>query len=150
MCVVCLPRKTKQWRKANGAHVSAYARDYKEHNADAMKAATAAYREQNRDARRALCRRWKKENPHRNTAIQMKRHAGQMRRTPPWLTKAHYAEIDEMYRFAKVMERISGQKYHVDHITPLQGKTVSGLHVPWNLQALPAVENQRKSNTFTF
>lgn len=69
-----------------------------------------------------------------------------MNRAPLWLNQAHWAEIEGMYHFAKVMEQITGQKYHVDHIEPLQGRDVSGLHVPWNLRAIPARENMRKSN----
>lgn len=82
----------------------------------------------------------------RYTANEMKRIAAKKQRTPQWLNVAHHAEIEGAYHFAKVMERITGRKYHVDHIEPLQGADVSGLHVPWNLQVIPDRENFAKGN----
>ena len=60
------------------------------------------------------------------------------------LTKAEKAEIDGLYMFCRLF---SG--FEVDHIVPLNGKTVSGLHVPKNLQVLPIKENRKKGNKFT-
>jgi hypothetical protein len=69
----------------------------------------------------------------------MERRAKKLKATPGWLTAEQRKEMTEIYR-----NRPEG--YHVDHLVPLQGKNVTGLHVPWNLQYLPAVENIRKGN----
>lgn len=73
---------------------------------------------------------------------QSKYKAAKLQRTPKWLTEEDYKDILRIY-----LECPKG--YHVDHILPLQGELVSGLHVPNNLQYLPSVENISKSNKFT-
>lgn len=64
-------------------------------------------------------------------------------RTPTWSDKE---KIKEIYLQCKELEDFTGVKCHVDHIIPLRGKTVSGLHVPENLQILTAQDNLLKGN----
>lgn len=59
--------------------------------------------------------------------------------TPPWLTPEMIDEIEDIYESAKEGE-------HVDHMVPLKGDTVSGLHVPWNLEPINDKENMQKGN----
>ena len=71
-----------------------------------------------------------------------------MQATPSWLSGAEKAHIKRTYKLAALMEEITGEPYHVDHIIPLQGKNVCGLHVPQNLQVLKASLNLSKSNKY--
>jgi excisionase family DNA binding protein len=66
-------------------------------------------------------------------------------RRPPW---ANGEAIRAVYERAKSITRETGVPHHVDHIIPLQGEYVSGLHVEANLQVVPAVDNIRKRNKF--
>ena len=54
----------------------------------------------------------------------------------------------EMYELSHERTQETGISWHVDHIVPLQGRTVSGFHVWYNLQVIPAVINQRKNNHY--
>lgn len=66
--------------------------------------------------------------------------------TPKWLNQDQLSHIEYFYWLARDLELSSGQKYHVDHVVPLKHKQVCGLHVPWNLQILPADINISKGN----
>lgn len=72
-----------------------------------------------------------------------KRQAAELQRVPLW---ADHAKIRAVYREALRITKATGISHHVDHIIPLQGKNVSGLHVENNLQILTATDNIRKNN----
>ena len=67
-----------------------------------------------------------------------------MSATPTWLTRENLLQIRGFYAKAVEATKATGVKHHVDHIIPLCGKLVCGLHVPWNLQVLTASENLSK------
>ena len=68
-------------------------------------------------------------------------------RMPDWLNVGHLFEMECVYTYCSALRSV-GLDYHVDHAVPLRGESVSGLHVPWNLQVLPGRENMSKGNTF--
>lgn len=63
--------------------------------------------------------------------------------TPPW-AKREIAAIKRMYKMASIKQKKTGRKWHVDHIIPLNGKLVSGLHCKDNLQVILATDNLEK------
>ena len=71
-------------------------------------------------------------------SAQARRRAAKLQRTPSW---SNEGVLDAIYLNCP-------EGYHVDHIIPLQGELVSGLHVETNLQYLTATENHSKSNKF--
>jgi hypothetical protein len=57
--------------------------------------------------------------------------------------------MENEYKLAALLTKLTGQKWEVDHIIPLQGTNVSGLHVPSNLRAIRAFDNRSKYNRFS-
>lgn len=66
---------------------------------------------------------------------------------PSWLTTEHKQMLEDIYQQRNKVTEETGVLHHVDHIIPLKGDTCCGLHVPWNLQVIPATENLSKANT---
>lgn len=156
-CKAC----NKEYRRLNKEHKGLYQAEYYEKNKsellakqkardalrkDAISKAKAAHYLNNKKQLAEIRKEWRKANPGTVNAAVAKRRYAKMKRTPGWLTIEDYKQIELFYKIASAMTKQLGIKFHVDHIIPLQGKEVSGLHVPTNLQILSAEENIRKSN----
>lgn len=102
--------------------------------------------ERTKEANKSRGKKWRDENKPRLAKKQSMRRSAKMQRTPEWLSETDLWVIDEIYELAARRTLATGTEWHVDHIIPLCGETVSGLHVPWNLRVITASENIRKSN----
>jgi hypothetical protein len=78
----------------------------------------------------------------------LRRKTAQKERTPAWLTKDDKWMIREAYSLAALRTKLFGFPWEVDHIIPLRGEYVSGLHVPLNLQVIPKETNRKKGSSF--
>lgn len=107
-------------------------------NTEKGKATKQKWRKANRDKTRQSVENWRLRNKSRKATTEAKRRCAKLQRTPIW---SDLVAITEVYENCP-------EGYHVDHVIPLQGKTVCGLHVLENLQYLPMIENCRKSNIF--
>jgi hypothetical protein len=132
-CKVCAYEKTKASYKANPERRNEHGRRF-----------SKQYYLNNKDKKKA----YYGENKVRYASLSAKRRASILLRTPKWLSVEQLKEIETEYALREWCSEVMGEEYHVDHIVPLQGKKVSGLHVPWNLRVIPASKNISKSNKF--
>lgn len=88
-----------------------------------------------------------RKNPARRNLWTANYRSAKDQRQPIWLTSGQIFEMESVYTYCSAL-RNCGLDYHVDHIVPLRGKIVSGLHVPWNLQVILGSDNVKKGNRF--
>ena len=90
---------------------------------------------------------YNRNNKSKLNAKCSKRRASQKQSTPKWSNNwLEKLLVEEQYIIAETISVVTGTKYHVDHIIPLQNSIVCGLHCASNLRVIPAYENITKSN----
>ena len=139
-CNTCASNANKKWYETHDEAKKEASREYRAQPEVKAKSAEyqKAYAAEHREAKNATSSAYAKRHPKRATARVMKRHADKLQRTPVW---ADLAEIALVYKNCPV-------GMHVDHIVPLRGELVSGLHTVENLQYLTPEQNSSKGNKF--
>ncbi len=105
--------------------------------------ASAKWRANNKERFDAMRKNWANKNAGRRLAITRRRQTRLLKACPAW---ANHFFIDEIYDLRARREAALGIKFDVDHIVPLRGKTVCGLHVEYNLAIIPRRQNRIKHN----
>jgi hypothetical protein len=151
-CVECLK---VEWAKGNETRAD-YFREYNKRE-DTKDRKNEWYQE-NREAviaaastrplhvKREYQKTWREKNVvwvRADTKARRRKHRDA---TPPWISRQQKADIRQLYQIAITMTKTTGEQYVVDHIVPLRGEDVCGLHVPWNLRVITQEENLKKSN----
>jgi len=156
------PNRTQEQRKRSNAKIAeqrkiggvrheekrVYDAQYRKDNTESCRATIVAWSARNSEKIKAYAKKTKALNSGRVLAHTVKRRLAKIKRTPVWLTPDDHWIIEQAYELAAMRTKMFGFVWHVDHIVPLQGKLVSGLHAPNNLRVIPGVENVRKSNHF--
>jgi hypothetical protein len=162
-CIECTVVQSTAWRDANPEKYLVSMRKWIENNRELHGTRVKRWQRANKDKVREDAKAWAKANPEKIKAKHLrhiKKHpeaytarsvasvARRAKRVPQWLTPDDKWAIKEAYKLAKLRTSMFGFIWEVDHVIPLRGKIVSGLHVPTNLQVIPKADNRNKRNNY--
>lgn len=142
-CKICRSAELAQYYSKKADEVKARTKDYYFNNLEKCKKTRFEYYQSNKQEFIDRSKKWKSNNLDAVNFHTQTRRANQKQRTPAW---ANLEKIKEIYKECARITKKTGIVHHVDHIVPLQGKIVSGLHYEGNLQIITAEQNFVKNN----
>lgn len=136
--------RAKAWKEANPDKIKeSSARRYSKKKDHILAKTREWYSTQTPEANRARAKSWRDANPGKSGFYCANRRSRVANQTPSWVD---LKDLEGYYVMAARLTKCTGIPHHVDHIFPIKGKNSSGLHVPWNLQVIPAHINHKKHN----
>lgn len=136
----------KEYNIKNKEKIKAYQKIY--NTSEYKKQKNVDFKKQNPEWLKNYYKQYREKNKAKKNDFNAKRKLAKKQQMPKWLSDKDKKLIANFYKEAEFLYQKTGVKHHVDHIVPIKGKNVLGLHVPWNLQILTAEENLKKGNKF--
>ena len=151
-CKACKKEYKAAWYEKNSESerqkAMQYYYDNYENNKEARIKNSSKWQNNNKERYREIAKKCYENTKHKRFAYQALARAAKRNAVPKWINEELKQEIQKFYVEARLKTRETGTKYEVDHIVPLMGETVCGLHVPWNLRVITQFENRSKRNSF--
>ena len=162
-CKKCIGIVDKRWKLANKekvatarseyvdrnrAKINAACREWQRNNPEKRREMAADWYQRNKARKRETDKIWTEENRDKKNYLSSMYRASKKYRTPNWLTEQDLEIIKALYTLAQQLTESTGISHEVDHIIPMNGKDVSGLHCPLNLQVITKETNRKKYNRY--
>lgn len=149
--VKCSNIRTQHYRKENKERYKKqkyiWDRTYRQKHDNELKAKKHEYYIGNIERLKAKSKEYSQNNKHKLSKHSIRRNYKRYQATPPWYV-TEKSKINKLYTKRDELSELWGIQLHVDHIVPIQGKYVCGLHCWDNLQLLEASLNLAKRNKF--
>ena len=142
-CSVCSAEQSKKWHAEHRECM----RKINQRNLEKKRIWQKNDYAQNPERYRAYAKKYRDNNKEKRCAYESLRKNRKRNATPDWLTAEDKQWMDAIYRESKALKDKYGVDCTVDHIVPIKGKNVCGLHVPWNLRLMERSANSSKRIT---
>lgn len=139
-------KRARQYGLRNKDKKVEYDKKYYKENKNRITKKKSSYYLKNKQKVKEYYDNWYKQNQCKVYANNKKYENAKRMAAPKWLTQEQIKQIELLYKDRQLIESLTGVGYDIDHVVPLRGNTVCGLHVPWNLQILTRAENSAKRN----